>query len=138
MKIQSIEARLKKIDRERDRLSRQLETSKAKYFGAIPSKYGYRSMDALIGALAPYASPRLKSRLGNGGTLPKAAGQRSTVRTGRNRYTERQKAAVKGLLAKGGKTVPQIAKETRVAATSIIDWKKKWGLVKKRRPARKK
>jgi hypothetical protein len=138
MKLQALETKLKKIERERDRLSRQLQTSRAKHFGAIPAKYGYRSVDALISALAPYASPAVRSRLGNSTTSAAAKAKKSAKSARPTRYSDQQRAAVRALLEKGGKTVPEISNETRVAITSIIDWKKKWGLVKKRKAARKK
>jgi hypothetical protein len=141
MKFQSIEAKLKGIDRERDRLSRSLETSKAKFFAAIPGKYGYRSIDALITALAPYASLGLRSRIdgensGTATTRTTRATKRTSAKKGvPRRYTEQQKAAVKAAVQKGDKTVAEIAKQHRVAVYSIIDWKKKWGLVKHRKKA---
>jgi hypothetical protein len=143
MSIQTIEAKLKKLDRERERLSKQLETRKQKQYKAIPAKYGFKTIDALIAALTPYASSNLKIQLPRTATpaVAKRTQKHSAKRiaaAGRKKYTDHQKVAVKAALQKGGRTVAQISKDTDVAEYTIIDWKKQWGLVKKRRKAAKK
>ena len=135
MKLQSIEARLKKVEREREKLTKQLETGRSRFFSAIPAKHGFKSIDALIQALAPYASPAVRSRLGRGktGSKPASAPRKPQPSTALTHYSDAQKAAVRAAVKKGGKTVPEISKETGVGPYTIIDWKKKWGLAKKRR-----
>ena len=62
-----------------------------------------------------------------------AAALTKTARRSRSRYTDQHKAAVKAALAKGDKTVREIAKQTGVSEYAIIDWKQAWGLVKHRK-----
>lgn len=145
MTIQLIEAKLRKIDAERERLHRELETRRLKQFTSLPAKVGLRNVDQLIISLAPYASAQLRARLTVNGTAaasrPGRPSSSKTVGSARNgstgrrnaRYTDQQRAAVKEALAKGDRTVAQISKALGVAEPSIIDWKKKWGLVKKRK-----
>ena len=136
MKLQFIEAKLKKVEREREKLTKQLQTSRSKFFSAIPAKHGFKSIDALIHALAPYASPAIKARLGAGrpaGSKPAKSAAKRQGSTTLTKYSEAQKAAVRAAITKGGKTVPEISKDTGVGQYTIIDWKKKWGLSKKRK-----
>mgnify|MGYP003694382775 CR=1 FL=1 len=55
MTIQTLEAQLKKIERQRALLSKRLAARKARQFTALPAKVGLRSVDALILSLSPYA-----------------------------------------------------------------------------------
>lgn len=106
MSIQTIEAKLKRLDQERERLSKQLETRKQKQYKAIPAKYGFKTIDALIAALTPYASSNLKVQLPRTGRSLAAkrsqrpSGNRPAI-AGRKKYTDQQKAVVKAALQKG-------------------------------------
>jgi hypothetical protein len=94
-----------------------------------------KSIDALILSLAPYASPRLRSRLGGNGADSSSAapGKRRGNTSKGTRYTSAVKAAVKAALVKGGKTAAQISQEYGPSVFSINDWKKQWGLAKSRK-----
>jgi hypothetical protein len=115
-------------------------------FTSIPAKYGFRSVDTFIAALSPYASARLKARIGDDSTNTNAsAGPRQaaaaaspkTARGGKTRYTDQHKAAVRAALAKGDKTVKEVSKQTGVSEYATIDWKEAWGLVKHRKTKKK-
>src|SRR5262245_36184677 len=104
MTIQSIEAELKRVERRREILRRQLEDRRTKQFTAIPAKYGFKSMDAFIVALSPYASSRIKLRLADesASAVPRPARTAIPAKAaggGRTKYTEQHKAAVKAALA---------------------------------------
>lgn len=134
MTIQSIEAELRRVERRREKLSRQLEDRKRKQFTSIPAKYGFKSMDSFIAALSPYTSPSLTK------AKPKTVAKTSstTAKTARRgKYSDQVKAAVKADLQKGDKTVREIAKQRGVSEYAIIDWKQAWGLVKHRKTAKK-
>jgi hypothetical protein len=137
MTIQSIEAELRRVERRGEELRKKLEHGKRKQFTSIPAKYGFKSMDAFIAALGPYASPRLRSRIGDesAGNERRARPQTpiKTIRRANTKYTDQHKAAVKAALTKGDKTVREIAQQTGVSEYVIIDWKKAWGLVKHRK-----
>jgi hypothetical protein len=152
--MQMIEARLKKVEREREKLTRQLEGSRRKQFSALPAKYGLKNMDEFISALLPYASNAFAEKLGrksqpapapkqpstngahsgNGASSGNGAGSDS-----RRRYSPAQQSAVKAALEKGDKTVAEISQELEVSPFTIVAWKKRWGLVKTRKaPASRK
>jgi hypothetical protein len=137
MNIQSLKAELGKVERRRARLEKQIKSRTARQFAALPARVGLKSIDALILSLAPFASPRLRSRLGgNGADSPvesAAPGKRRGSKSKGTRYTSAVKAAVKAALVKGGKTAAQISQEYGPSVFSINDWKKQWGLAKTRK-----
>ena len=154
MRMQTIEARLKKVEREREKLSKQLEGSRRKQFTALPAKYGMKNMDEFINALLPYASTAFAEKLGRkiqpapapkqpstNGAHPGngASSGTSASSDSRRRYTPEQQSAVKAALEKGDKTVAEISQELEVSPFTIVAWKKRWGLVKARKaPAARK
>jgi hypothetical protein len=135
MNIQSLKAELGKVERRRARLEKQIQSRTARQYAALPARVGLKSIDALILSLAPYASPRLRGRLGGNGaeTSSAAPGKRRGNKSKGTRYTAAVKAAVKAALVKGGKTAAQISKEYGPSVFSINDWKKQWGLAKSRK-----
>jgi transcriptional regulator with PAS, ATPase and Fis domain len=140
MKIQAIEARLERIEREGERLRKELADRRRKHFTALPAAHGMRSVDDLIDALLPYASRKYRPGKATSAPRtpqkPKAPVARAAGRPGgdqRRKYSDQQKAAVKAALQKGDKPVSQIAREMKVSAHTIIGWKDDWGLVKRRK-----
>jgi len=136
MNIQSLKAELGKVERRRQRLEKQIKTRTTRQFSALPARVGLKSIDALILSLAPFASPRLRSRIdGTNGAEPSSAvaGKRRGNKSKGTRYTAAVKAAVKAALTKGGQTAAQISKEYGPSVFSINDWKKQWGLAKSRK-----
>lgn len=135
MNIQSLKAELTKVERRAQRLQRQIQSRTKRQYTALPARVGLKSIDALILNLAPYASPRLRSRLGaNGADTPSAApGRKRGNKSKGTRYPAAVKAAVKAALMKGGQTAAQISQQYGPSVFSINDWKKQWGLAKSRK-----
>ena len=141
MTIQTLEAQLKKIERQRALLSKRIAARKARQFTSLPGKVGLRSVDALILSLSPYASPKLRATLTGNGAQPIRRKPLSTkvVRRGRPaRYGDEVRASVRKLLEQGQMTSAAIGKRCRVSPYTIKDWKKQWGLSKTRRRVSKK
>jgi len=136
MSIQTLESQLKKIERQRTLLSKRIAARKARQFTSLPAKVGLRSVDELIHSLSPYASPKLRESLTGNGAQPirKKASAKGVARRGRPaRYGEDVRAAVRKLLEQGQMTSAAIAGKFGVSPDTIKDWKKQWGLSKKRR-----
>jgi hypothetical protein len=146
MNLKTLQAQLTRIERRRKTLQTRIQVRATKLFTALPGKVGLKTIDALITSLAPYASPRLRSRFAsNGAAGPAAAAGRAaprrraaSVRSKRTRYSPEVKAAVKAALTKGDQTVALISKQYGVSTFSINGWKKSWGLTKSRRKRAKK
>jgi len=141
MSIQTLEAQLKKIERQRALLSKRIAARKARQFTSLPAKVGLRSVDELIHSLSPYASPKLRANLTGNGAEPirKKASAKKVVRRGRPvRYGEDVRASVRKLLEQGQMTSAAVAAKFGVSPDTIKDWKKQWGLSKKRRRAPRK
>jgi transposase len=135
MSIQTLEAELKKIERQRALLSKRILARKARQFTSLPAKVGLRSVDELILSLSEYASPKLRGSLtGNGvQAIRRKASARKVARRGRPaRYGEEVRASVRKLLEQGQMTSAAIGKKLGVSPYTIKDWKKQWGLSKKR------
>jgi hypothetical protein len=135
MNIQSLKAELTKIERRRERLQKQIQTRTKRQYAALPARVGLKSIDALILSLAPYASPRLRGRLGANGaeSAVAAPGRKRGNKSKGTRYPAAVKAAVKAALIKGGQTAAQISQQYGPSVFSINDWKKQWGLAKSRK-----
>jgi len=141
MNLQTLRAKLTRVERQRSKLELQIKTGSRKQFDALPGKVGLKSIDELILELMPYASPRVRAKVGlngHGAAAPAAArvgrGKRSVAEksTG-TRYTEDTKQAIKQALEKGGLTVAQISEKFGASSFSINQWKKRWGLTKARK-----
>ena len=143
MTIQALEAQLKKIDKQRNLLTKRLESRKARQFTSLPAKVGLRTVDELILSLTPYASPKLRGLAGNG-ARPVQRGRKkvSAKKSGRrgrpSPFGQDVRDAVRTLLEKGEMTSAEVGKKFGVSPYTIKDWKKQWGLSKKRRTVAKK
>jgi hypothetical protein len=134
MNLQSLQLQLKKVEQRQRRLQNRLERRAAKEFTSLPAKVGLRSVDALILCLAPYASPRLRNRVGanEGATRGHSARATSGGRSKGTRYSAAIKAEVKAAMSKGGQTAAQLSERFGPSVFSINLWKKQWGFVKAR------
>ena len=142
MNLQTLQAELNRLERRRQTLEKRIKSRASKQYAALPARVGLKSIDELIVRLLPYGSSGLRSKLG---TSPAPAGNGSSVvasgpRRGRppsrsrgTRYGADVKAAVKRAVEEGGKTVAQLSREYGPSVFSIKDWKKKWGLTRKRK-----
>jgi hypothetical protein len=136
MNLQSLQAELSKLERKRVALEKRIKTRASRQFAALPARVGLKSIDDLIVQLLPYGSRGLQARLGAGASGSTATGKRRgrpPSRSRGTRYTADVKAAVKAAVEAGGKTVAEISREYGPSVFSIKDWKKKWGLTRKRR-----
>ena len=144
MNLQTLQAQLTKLERKRALLEKRIKARASRQFASLPAKVGLKSIDDLILQLLPYGSSGLRSRLGRmeaatasavatlGAALGKRRGRPPRKSRG-TRYTAEVKAAVKKAVEAGGKTVAQISKEYGPSVFSIKDWKKQWGLTRKRK-----
>lgn len=123
-------------------LLKQLEakhaSQQAKLFTGLPAQYGFGSIDQLILALVPYASPRMKGRFKTG---PKAAATaparaKSPKPKGKRRRAaisdETRNAVIEAIKA-GEKTGAAIAKEFGISVPSVNNIKAAAKLTKPRK-----
>jgi hypothetical protein len=142
MNLQTLQAELNRLERRRQTLEKRIKARASKQYAALPARVGLKSIDELILRLLPYGSNGLRSKLHPAqradGAAPAAAvtGKRRgrpPLRSRGTRYGADVKVAVKRAVEEGGKTVAQISREYGPSVFSIKDWKKKWGLTRKRK-----
>jgi hypothetical protein len=142
MNLQTLQAELNRLERRRQTLEKRIKARASKQFEALPARVGLKSIDELILQLLPFGSTSLRSKLnaghaghaGNGAAEPTGKRRgRPPLRSRGTRYGSDVKAAVKRAVEEGGKTVAQISREFGPSVFSIKDWKKKWGLTRKRK-----
>lgn len=134
MNLQSLQLQLRKVEQRQRQLQNRIERRSAKEFTSLPAKVGLRSVDALILCLAPYASPRLRDRVGANEGTTRVSSERanSNERSKGTRYSAAVKAEVKAAMSKGGQTAAQLSERFGPSVFSINLWKKQWGFVKGR------
>jgi hypothetical protein len=140
MNLQSLQAELSRLERRRQTLEKRIKARASKQYAALPARVGLKSIDELILQLLPFGSNSLRSKLNsgharNGAAVPEAGKRRGRppLRSRGTRYGSDVKAAVKKAVEEGGKTVAEISREYGPSVFSIKDWKKKWGLTRKRK-----
>ncbi|HEU4625549.1 MAG TPA: hypothetical protein VFS52_12330 [Steroidobacteraceae bacterium] len=141
MNLQTLQAELNRLERRRRTLEKRIKARTSKQFAALPARVGLKSIDELILQLLPFGSQSLRAKLhapqvGNGAATGKRRG-RPPLRSRGTRYGADVKAAVKRAVEEGGKTVAEISREYGPSVFSIKDWKKKWGLTRKRKNKKK-
>lgn len=143
--LQSLTQALEKKKLELEKLEQEIAQTREKELTALPKQAGFESVDELIKALAPFASPRLRGLLA-GGSAPMrrrggvegatAADAGGTQESGgsrkRARITDEIKAEVKKL-AEDGKTAAEIAAAVGVSVPSVANIKRELGLTKARK-----
>ncbi len=92
----------------------------------LPGKFGFKSMDAFIGALQAAAGGR-QAKLPAAGKAMKAAGRKP-----RAKITPETKAKVKAMVGHE-KTGAEIAQALNISLPSVQNIKKELGLVQKRK-----
>ncbi|HVY81918.1 MAG TPA: hypothetical protein VG994_13100 [Steroidobacteraceae bacterium] len=137
MNLQTLQAELNRLERRRRTLEKRIKARTSKQFAALPARVGLKTIDELILQLLPFGSQSLRAKLnagrvGNGAVTGKRRG-RPPLRSRGTRYGADVKAAVKRAIEEGGKTVAEISREYGPSVFSIKDWKKKWGLTRKRK-----
>jgi hypothetical protein len=136
MNLQTLQAELDRLERRRQTLEKRIKDRASRQYAALPARVGLKSIDELILKLIPYGSSGLRTRLSSGGVDGAFAGKRRgrpPARSRGTRYGADVKAAVKRAVEEGGKTVAQISREYGPSVFSIKDWKKKWGLTRRRK-----
>lgn len=141
--LQTLTQALEKKRAELEKLQQEIAQAREKELTALPKQVGLETVDELIKALAPYASPRMKGLLA--GNAPAArqpraardasAGSASAPDEGgkrtRTTITEEMRQQVIAL-AKEGKTGAEIADAVGISLPSVANIKKAAGLTKKR------
>jgi hypothetical protein len=135
---------LEKKKAELEKLEQELQQTREKELTGLPKMVGLETVDDLIKALAPFASPRMKGllsgsaprgrrRTANGSAEAKTAtgtesggGKRKRVR-----ITDEMKEQVKKLVEEG-KTGAEIASAVGISLPSVANVKKALGLTTKR------
>lgn len=147
MKLSSLQTELAKIERRRVLLQEQISTQAKSLYAALPGKVGLRTVDALIVALAPYASPAIRQKLHSAqpttpktkaaaaSPAPKSSGKKATGR--RTPRSAAQKTAVRNAFTEGKLSIREISAKHGVPANTLKKWKMAWGLTAKA-PAKKK
>ena len=141
--IQSLQDSLAKKQAELALLEKELETAQEAQFTELPAKLGLNSIDALIKALAAYASPRLKGALkGAFGektvpaaapkTEPKPTAPAKTAKRKRAHITPELKEEIIKVLKEGGKTTGAVAAQFSISGASVNNIKKEAGLTQKK------
>lgn len=140
--LQNLTQALEKKKAELEKLQQELEQTREKELTSLPKQVGFETVDDLIKALAPFASPRLKGMLNGGGGTPgrrraasSATGAADSASGGRGRkrarITDEMKEQVKKLVEEG-KTGSEIAKTVGISVPSVANIKKALGLTKNR------
>jgi hypothetical protein len=140
--IQTLQNSLTKKQAELATLEKELEAAREAQFTELPAKLGLNSMDALIKALAGYASSRLKGALKSAfgekiavaapksedkAEVPAKAGKRK-----RARITPELKEEIITALKAGGRTAGAVAAEFSVSVAAVNIIKRDAGLTKKK------
>ena len=149
MNLQTLRAKLTKVERERSKLEQQIQANAKKQLDALPAKVGLKTIDDLILELVPYASPSIRAKLmtnGSGSSVSTGSGrprgrprknaaptEAATVKSKGTRYTQDVKDSIKKALEEGGLTVAAISEKYGASPFSINQWKKSWGLTKARK-----
>ena|SRR5581483_5544666 len=132
MKIDAMKAQLSKIERQRHALTRQIQALQEKRLAALPAQVGLPSIDGLILALMPHASPTLRTKLQavelNGADGESMGAGYHDGNGKRARFPEALKAQIKAELEVGKKSVAQLSREYGPSHPTIMGWKREWGM----------
>jgi helix-turn-helix, Psq domain len=147
MKLDSLNAELRKVERRRLQLEQKIKAQSALLFKSLPGKVGLKSVDALVLALVPYASPALQQRIegavsaqASKAAAPKranpaiAAPMKSTAAKapkqtrGRAGHPEEKMTAARRAFQDGKLTIREISTKHGVPTDTLKKWKRKWGL----------
>ncbi len=148
--LQTLAQTLEKKKAELAKLEVELHEAREKELTALPAQVGLESVDELIKALAPFASPRMKGLLAgkatsartsnaSAATEKKPAARKRAASTAENpagrrtrtKITDEIKAQVK-TLSEEGKTGAEIAAAVGVSLPSVANIKRELGLTKPR------
>lgn len=146
MKLEALQAELNKVERRRIQLEQQIKARATALYTSLPGKVGLKSVDALVLALAPYASPAIQQKLQVPATMPmkivpakaapakgasaKAAPAKATraTKNRKRRYSDEKKAAIRRGLQEGKLTTKQISTKHGLPINTVKKWKRQWRL----------
>jgi hypothetical protein len=146
MRLNTLQTELARIERRRVLLQEQLNKEAKSVYASLPAKVGLRTVDALILALAPYASPFLRAKLSRPAagaksvavavhSVPAAKAAPQNAKKGRKRPPARsaeQKTAVREAFKDGKLTTREISNKYAVPYNTLKKWKTVWRMTKAR------
>jgi hypothetical protein len=137
MNLQTLQNQLSKLSRRSNQLRKAIDTRAARQLAALPKKVGLASIDALVEALIPYASPRVRARLGRGAPTGKTPNNAGNGKSKGTRYSAAVKEQVIAAVRKGDRSAAEISNTFGPSIFSINAWKADLGLTKprKKKPA---
>jgi transposase-like protein len=122
--VERLRSELDELQKSRNDIDRLIERKKLLILKALPGVHGFDSMDALIAALAQFASSGLRERIGGA--------QPASARRGKPRsHPAELRVAVRQAL-EAGESASKIAGAKGISLATISKWKKLWGLGSKR------
>lgn len=144
--LNSLRESLAKKQAEVAALEQELRSAQESQFTELPAKLGLESIDAVIKALAPYASPRLRGVLSKavGARVKSApvavapAGEKPAVaparveKRKRAKVTPELKEQIVAALQAGEKIAAEVAAEFGVSVPTVNNIKRDAGLTKKK------
>lgn len=124
--IQKLETRIAKI---RAKMAKQ----EGKQYLALAKKYGHQTIDELIKALAAYASPVMKGKIGitQAKTPAKVKSAAPKAKRKRAKIDDAKRKAIIADLKAGEMTAAKIADKNGVSVPSVNAIKKQAGLTKR-------
>ncbi len=142
MRIDSAREQLVRIDRQRRTLERRIRLLEQKKLATLPQQFGLPDVDSLIFALTWHASSPLRSKLhavGIGIDEPAANEPleevEETVREAGNRrarFTPELRTRIREELELGQKTATELSREYGPSLSTVMGWKRQWGLTRSR------
>jgi len=118
--LERLQSEIDELGKSKRDIERLIQRKKLLMLKALPGIHGFDSMDALILALAQFASGDLRQRIGDV--------QPASPRSGKRRsYPAELRVAVRKAL-EAGESASQIARMKGISLATIMKWKKPWGL----------
>jgi len=141
--LQALRDSLAKKQAELATLEKELEAARIAQFTELPATFGLNSIDAVIKALAGYASPRLKRALKGVfdektevAAAKREAKSAAPVKTGKRKralITPELKEEIIKTLKAGGKTAGAVAAEFGISGATVNNIKKEAGLTRQKK-----
>jgi len=137
--IDAIRAQLSRIECQRRELERQIEVLQRQKLTALPLQVGLSSVDSLLVALIPYTSSTLRAKLRAIGVdqMPLEFAAASEPSGKRMKFSAQLKAQIREELERRRKSVPTLSREFGPSPSTIMSWKREWGMTRPSRPLKK-
>lgn len=154
MRLQSLQSELSKLEKRRAALRAKIQQESKSVFMALPGKVGLKSVDSLVVALAPFASPSMRARLlGSSASAGDGAAGRSVAKSGGAEKAGSRQGAVTAVTPKpasakaggsqkfsadvvnlvkremeAGAGSTALSKKHGIPLSTVKKWKRKWGM----------